>query len=90
MGSRPARRVTGEDGIDSLRAIPWVFGWTQSRQNSSRAGSESGSGLHAARNAGHGENLRQMYLEWPFFSTFLFQCRDDPGQDRSRRRAPVR
>ncbi|MFP3994477.1 phosphoenolpyruvate carboxylase [Pseudomonas capeferrum] len=66
LGSRPAKRRAG--GIESLRAIPWIFGWTQTRlMLPAWLGWETA--LNNALQRGQGELLAQMREQWPFFRT---------------------
>jgi phosphoenolpyruvate carboxylase len=69
LGSRPAKRRQ-EGGIEHLRAIPWVFSWTQSRIVLP-AWYGLGTALEDARQDTGLDVLREMERSWPFFSGLL-------------------
>jgi phosphoenolpyruvate carboxylase len=69
IGSRPSKRKAG--GLESLRAIPWVFAWTQNR---AILPGWYGVGSALERFGERPEGLallKRMYREWPFFRTVL-------------------
>jgi phosphoenolpyruvate carboxylase len=66
IGSRPSRRPEGAEYLASLRAIPWVFAWTQNR---CLLPAWYGCGT-AFASAETGE-LRALYRDWPFFRTLV-------------------
>jgi len=72
IGSRPASR-TNSTAIEDLRAIPWVFGWSQSRlmlPGWYGVGTAVQAWLAAHPHDGL-STLQAMYREWPFFRTLL-------------------
>jgi phosphoenolpyruvate carboxylase len=68
IGSRPVSRpeAAAHSDLEALRAIPWVFAWTQTRCIVP-AWLGAGAGLEAAPV----ERLRSLYVEWPFFRTLV-------------------
>jgi phosphoenolpyruvate carboxylase len=66
IGSRPAKRTAGEMTIEDLRAIPWVFSWTQSRY-----GLAGWFGLGTLLASESEDVLRSLYRDWPFFRSLV-------------------
>jgi phosphoenolpyruvate carboxylase len=72
IGSRPSHRKKADRSLGSIRAIPWVFGWAQSR-HTLPAWFGIGSALQgfiASQPDGLAQ-LQTMYREWPFFRSLL-------------------
>ncbi|MDN2665040.1 phosphoenolpyruvate carboxylase [Psychromonas sp. 14N.309.X.WAT.B.A12] len=69
LGSRPAKRKAN-GGVESLRAIPWIFAWSQNRLMLP-AWLGAGTSLKTLLDEGKKEVLREMYVNWPFFHTRL-------------------
>ncbi|MDQ6921238.1 MAG: phosphoenolpyruvate carboxylase [Candidatus Dormibacteraeota bacterium] len=65
IGSRPARRQSSRR-LEDLRAIPWVFAWSQMRLNL-----PGWYGLGSALAEADLDELRQAYAEWPLFNVLL-------------------
>jgi len=71
IGSRPPKR-TASDRIEDLRAIPWVFSWMQSRYTlPGWYGVGTALAGYADQSPAHLTRLREMYQQWPFFTTML-------------------
>jgi len=87
IASRPVSRA-GDDGVDfaSLRAIPWVFAWTQTRYI---VPGWFGTGHALAQlldeDPDHLETFRALYRQWPFFQTVL----DSAQREMARARLPI-
>ena len=72
IGSRPTSRKVGDLSKASVRAIPWVFGWSQSR-HTLPAWYGFGSALRRWReeNPGQDQQLTELFEQWPFFHSML-------------------
>jgi phosphoenolpyruvate carboxylase len=72
ISSRPARRRSGTRDLSSLRAIPWVFGWTQSRfLLPSWFGVGTALQEELRQDPGQLELLQLLYQRWPFFRMLI-------------------
>ena len=68
LGSRPSKRREG--GIDALRAIPWVFAWSQNRSGLTGWYGVGTALAHGIASHGH-DSIAAMARDWPFFAAML-------------------
>ncbi|KAH6795526.1 hypothetical protein C2S51_036512 [Perilla frutescens var. frutescens] len=84
IGSRPSKRKPS-GGIESLRAIPWIFAWTQTRLNLPVWLGFGAAMKHVIeKDARNLQMLKDMYNEWPFFRVTIdlvemVLAKGDPG-----------
>ncbi|VAW80756.1 Phosphoenolpyruvate carboxylase, partial [hydrothermal vent metagenome] len=72
IGSRPSHRKKQDRSKSSIRAIPWVFGWAQSRHTlPAWFGIGSALANFAEQQPGNLEQLREMYRDWAYFRALL-------------------
>lgn len=82
IGSRPSKRGN-KGGVESLRAIPWVFSWAQNRSGLT-AWYGVGTALEHALDLHGRDKLAEMARDWPFFGTLvddveMVLAKSDPG-----------
>ncbi|MET0390799.1 MAG: phosphoenolpyruvate carboxylase [Polyangiales bacterium] len=70
IGSRPAKRNKGTIALENLRAIPWIFAWTQTRLHLP-AWLGTGEALTTLFEEGAEHAVRELATEWPFFRSLL-------------------
>lgn len=70
LGSRPTKRRQ-DGGVETLRAIPWIFAWTQTRLMLPAWLGSGDAFVTRLEEDGGLERLREMRREWPFFGTYL-------------------
>ncbi len=71
LGSRPTRRTQGSNTISDLRAIPWVFAWTQSRYMLPAWYGIGSAFKESIQNVDNLKLMQHLYLNWPFFKGLI-------------------
>ncbi|MEO1129125.1 MAG: phosphoenolpyruvate carboxylase, partial [Planctomycetota bacterium] len=81
IASRPVSRGGGVVGIDNLRAIPWVFAWTQVRGNVP-GWFGIGTALAQECEAGGTADMQRLFVEWPFFRALIQNAESELARTR--------